>query len=127
MENKELLSIARKYYEKAYVPYSNFCVGAAVLMDDGSVHGGANVESASYGATVCAERTALVKAITESSSKKVLKVAVVGREDMLFPCGICRQFIAEFGTPEIIVERDGEPVVFSFDEILPNSFTKEDL
>ncbi|CAI9730860.1 cytidine deaminase-like [Octopus vulgaris] len=84
--------------EKAYCPYSNFRVGAALLTEDDSIITGCNVENCTYGGTICAERTAMVKAVSEG--KKSFKAIAVAsdKKDKIAPCGICRQFMAEFGT-----------------------------
>ncbi|AOR24367.1 cytidine deaminase [Clostridium taeniosporum] len=130
MENKELVKIALKYREKAYAPYSNFKVGAAVLFDSGKVYGGCNIENASFGATNCAERTAIFSGIAEGETK-INAIAVVGSlEENTYPCGICRQVISEFGGSEIkVILAKGEDdfIVTNMGEILPGAFTKEDL
>ncbi|MCM0648820.1 cytidine deaminase [Clostridium swellfunianum] len=130
MEYKDLISTALKFREQAYVPYSNFKVGAAVLTEDGSIYGGCNIENASYGATNCAERTAIFKAVSEGH--KVIKaVAVVGDvSTYTFPCGICRQVIAEFADtsiPIILIKNEKEYIVKTLEEVLPGAFTKQDL
>lgn len=130
MEIKELVKLAIGAREKAYVPYSKFKVGAAIEMEDGSVFTGCNIENASYGATNCAERTAIFKAVSEGHSI-MKKIAIVG--DMLAftaPCGICRQVIAEFAAEDIeivLIKNQDEYIVKTLEEILPGAFTKEDL
>lgn len=130
MEIKELVKLAIGAREKAYVPYSKFKVGAAIEMEDGSVFTGCNIENASYGATNCAERTAIFKAVSEGHSI-MKKIAIVG--DMLAftaPCGICRQVIAEFAAKDIeivLIKNQNEYIVKTLEEILPGAFTKEDL
>ncbi len=130
MEIKELVKLAIEAREKAYVPYSKFKVGAAIEMEDGSVFTGCNIENASYGATNCAERTAIFKAVSEGHSI-MKKIAIVG--DMLAftaPCGICRQVIAEFAAKDIeivLIKNQDEYIVKTLEEILPGAFTKEDL
>ena len=100
MTEKELWQTARDAAAHAYAPYSHFCVGAALLTADGEVYTGVNIENASYGATVCAERTALFHAVKEGKRKFVmLAVAATdadGRETGAPPCGICRQTLSEF-------------------------------
>lgn len=131
MKYKQLIEAAIKAREFAYAPYSNFKVGAAVLMEDDRIFTGCNIENASFGATNCAERTAIFKGVSEGL--KVIKaVAVTGDpEGYTFPCGICRQVIAEFaqdGEIEIIIVKNNEEyIVKTLDEILPGSFTKKDL
>lgn len=130
MDYKKLSKIAIDARENAYVPYSKFKVGAAVITEDGSIYTGCNIENASYGATNCAERTAIFKAVSEGH-KKIKAIAVVG--DMstnTYPCGICRQVIVEFATEDIqiiLVKNEEEYVVKTMEEILPGAFTKEDL
>ena len=129
MNAKELVAVARLAAENAYVPYSNFPVGAALECPDGQVFTGCNVENAAYGSTICAERTAVCKAVSEGY-RKFTKIAVWGKgDDYCFPCGACRQFISEFGLDiEIISARgDGEYVSLSMDEMLPHSFNSANL
>ncbi len=96
MENFKLLELAEQAKENAYVPYSKFKVGAALLTKSGKVYTGCNVEVASFGATNCAERTAIFKAISEGETE-FEKIAVASsNDDETFPCGICRQVIVEF-------------------------------
>ncbi|WWC66352.1 cytidine deaminase [Kwoniella pini CBS 10737] len=98
----ELIRASLKYKDRAYAPYSKFRVGAALLSADGQIFGGCNVENASYGAGICAERTAIVKAISEGQNEYL---AVVVSSDVpaptTSPCGICRQFLREFLSPNI--------------------------
>ena len=131
MINCDLL--VKKAYEgrtNAYTPYSNFKVGAAVLTEDDTIYTGCNIENASYGATNCAERTAIFKAISEGH-QKIKAIAIVGVEnDYTYPCGICRQVIVEFATKYIKIILGKSPteyIVKTMDEILPGAFTKEDL
>jgi len=124
MDNKELLRMAKKETEKAYAPYSGFKVGAALLCADGEVFGGCNIENSSYSATVCAERVAIFKAISEGK-KDFIKLAIVSSSnDTTYPCGICRQVMSEFmprGTV-VMYGKDG-PVEISVSELLPHAFT----
>lgn len=95
MDDRELYRMADKAKENAYTPFSHFQVGAALLAESGKVYTGVNVENSSYGATICAERTAFVKAISEGERQfKAIAVASSGGEAL--PCGICRQFMYEF-------------------------------
>ncbi len=129
MTNIELLEIAKNAREKAYVPYSHFQVGAALLTKSGKVYTGCNVENASYGATNCAERTAIFKAVSEGE-QQFDKIAIVSSSgEFTFPCGICRQVIAEFMKDgEIILGNDqGEIKTLQFKEVLPFAFTEADL
>lgn len=129
MTNKELIDFAKKGMQNAYTPYSNFKVGAAVLVDDGTVFTGCNIENASYGATICAERTAMVKAVSEGYTH-FKKIAIVSSGNFFtYPCGICRQFMTEFMKDGIVVLEDKEEGIkeFSLEELLPNGFTNDDL
>lgn len=130
MDYKELIKIALEYRERAYIPYSNFKVGAAVLFDSGNIYGGCNIENASFGATNCAERTAIFKGISEGE-KEIKAVAVVGDlNTYTYPCGICRQVIAEFGNMDIkviLAKNENDYIVKDLSEVLPGAFTKEDL
>ncbi len=116
---------ARKF---AYVPYSGFHVGAAVLTTDGKIFTGCNVENASYGASICAERTAIVKAVS-AGEPDISAIAITSdSEDLTFPCGICRQVIAEFGTRDIqliCANKNGEYKEYGMDDILPNAFNRD--
>ncbi|MBZ9636089.1 cytidine deaminase [Clostridium sp. FP1] len=130
MDYKKLAKIAIDARENAYAPYSKFKVGAAVVTEDDSIYTGCNIENASYGASNCAERTAIFKAVSEGH-KKIKDIAVVG--DMsthTYPCGICRQVIAEFATEDIniiMVKSEDDYIIKTMEEILPGAFTKEDL
>jgi cytidine deaminase len=127
---KLLLEKAYEGRKNAYAPYSKFKVGAAVLMENGKIYTGCNIENASYGATNCAERTAIFKAISEGN-RKICAIAIVGADDeYTYPCGICRQVIAEFAdenTEIILGKKSLEYVVKTLAEILPGAFTKEAL
>ena len=126
MDTRELLNKAKETMNNAYAPYSHFKVGAAILTEEGLVYTGCNVENASYGATICAERTAAVKAVSEGYIK-FSKVAIVSSEGTYtYPCGVCRQFLSEFMTKDsvIIVEDEKEGIKeIPFKELLPLSFS----
>ena len=129
MTDKELLSLAVDAAKKAYVPYSGFPVGAALECADGTVFTGCNVENAAYGSTICAERTAVVKAISEGH-RDFRRIAVWGNsDDYCWPCGSCRQVLAEFGYGmSVVVGRgDGEFVVKPLSSLLPCAFNTENL
>ena len=125
MKNSDLADLARNIAEKAYAPYSNFRVGAALITDSGHIYTGCNIENASYPATVCAEDVAVVKAISEGEkSIETIAVACIDAESdtAIFPCGISRQRLAEFDTKNVIVvDKDGYKE-YTFDEILPYNF-----
>lgn len=119
MENEVLISYAKKAMGNAYAPYSGFSVGAALLTTEGEIFTGCNVENASFGATICAERCAALKAISEGSTS-FEKIAIVSSSNNLtHPCGICRQFLSEF-------MEDGKVVLIDSDEII-HEYTLEAL
>ena len=121
---QELLDRAAGAATHSYSPYSKFPVGVALLSKDGRVFTGCNVENASYGATICAERTALVKAISEGCCEFEMLAVVCTKVKDAWPCGICRQFISEFGGGiEIVSEsQDGSVQVLRIADLLPNMF-----
>ena len=123
MDNVQLFRLAKETSEKAYSPYSNIKVGAALLCKDGQVYTGVNVENSSYGGTICAERTAFVKAISEGE-REFVKIAIAGSIKNLVPCGMCRQFRSEFGTDLDIVyeDKDGNIVETTLKVLFPNEF-----
>ena len=132
MEDKELLKLAEAARANAYAPYSNFLVGAALLTEDGKVYTGCNIENASYGATVCAERTAIFKAVSEGA-ECITAIAISGGEegsagDVCPPCGICRQVMAEFCRKDckIILGNAEHCKVYTLSELLPLSFALPD-
>ncbi len=122
--NEKLISLAKAAMKKAYSPYSEFKVGAAILTTSGNIYTGCNVENASYGATICAERTAAVKAVS-SGDTCFSKIAIVSSAgEYTYPCGICLQFLSEFMEKGIIVlddDKDGIKEI-GFDRIFPNAF-----
>ena len=123
MEPTELIDLARKARKRAYAPYSHYKVGAALLGKSGTVYTGCNVENASYSHTVCAERTAVLKAVSEGESE-FEAIAVVTRNGGS-PCGACRQVLSEF-SPELIIyiaDKDGEYRTTTLKQLLPDSFT----
>ena len=121
---KQLCELAVAMLERAYVPYSHFPVGAALLCKDGTVFTGCNIENAAYGATVCAERTAIFKAVSEGH-REFDTLVIAGRSDgFCVPCGTCRQVMMEFA-PELTViclNRRGESRKFALRELLPYGF-----
>lgn len=121
---KEMIEAARSAREKAYAPYSNFRVGAAVETENGELINGCNVESASYGITICAERTAICTAIARGN-KRIMRIAVVADTDELTPpCGICRQMIWEFGgdVEVIMANLAGKSETLQMRDLLPRAF-----
>jgi homotetrameric cytidine deaminase len=121
----ELRAAARVARERAYARYSNFAVGAAVETDDGRRFTGANVENASYGLTICAERTAVFAAVL-AGARRITGVAVTGPEGVTTPpCGACRQVLAEFGAPDVplsYARADGDWADTTLGELLPAAF-----
>jgi cytidine deaminase len=130
MDKKQLIEKAIEAREQAYVPYSKFQVGAALLMEDGTVFKGANIENASYGLTNCAERTALYKAYSEGN-RQVKAIAVVADTDRpVPPCGACRQVMVELIPPQApvyLTNLKGDIQEMTVSELLPGAFTAEDM
>lgn len=128
MKTEELLARAKEVRENAYAPYSRFTVGAAILTGDGSVFTGANVENASYGLAICAERSAAVAAVA-AGYRDFEAIAVAGNETTVTaPCGACRQFLNEFN-PQLSVAYttpDGATVT-TLDRLLPDAFGPKNL
>jgi cytidine deaminase len=125
----ELYEAAREAREQAYAPYSGFAVGAAVLSESGEIFVGCNVENASIGATVCAERTAIGSAVAGGERRFEALCVVTDLDAPAAPCGICRQFIAEFcdDLQILLANLDGERELVTLDEILPHRFGPTDL
>ena len=122
--DQELIDMATAVRENSYAPFSNFRVGAALETDDGDMIDGCNVESASYGLTVCAERVAIWKAISQGK-RKIKHIAVVAdTEELTPPCGVCRQIIWEFGgdIPVILANLKGKTEVVQMRDLLPRAF-----
>jgi cytidine deaminase len=128
MKKRELIRKALEAKKIAYVPYSNFHVGAALITEDDEIYTGCNIEIASYSPTLCAERTAIFKAVSEGHTK-IKSIAVVGDANPTFPCGVCRQVIREFGKDATIIIANSEDDYkeYTLEELLPNSFGPEDL
>ena len=123
VSNEQLYAEAQQASHHAYAPYSNFRVGAAVLTQSGTIFTGCNVENVSYGNTICAERVALVKAVSEGN-QAIEAIAIYTDTGDLSPCGICRQFIREFG-PNIRVIYQSSGVLISgvISKLLPDAFS----
>ena len=122
-EPSELLEAAVAARDRSYSPYSNFPVGAALIAPDGSIYTGANIENASYGLSMCAERVAVYHAHTQGA-REFLAVAVTGPDGILtMPCGACRQVLSEFGPRMQVIYRDGDRlIVTSLNVLLPGAF-----
>ena len=122
---KELMKLAKGAYKNSYSPYSGIKIGAAVKGGSGMIYTGVNVENSSYGATICAERSAITKAVTEGETK-ITAVAVTGNiDDYAYPCGICRQVISEFMEPEMEIAvsgNDREMKIYKLKDLLPDPF-----
>ena len=124
MTDQELVERAFTMLERSYVPYSHFPVGAALLCKDGTVFTGCNIENAAYGLTICAERTAIFKAISEGH-RDFKRIVIAGKsEDYCVPCGSCRQVMQEFAPQmEVIcLNGKGEAKHFALKELLPYGF-----
>ncbi len=126
---RELLDRAIAVKEKAYSPYSKVKVGAALITASGNIYTGVNVENASYGATNCAERTAVFKAVSEGETNFLAIAIASNLEEIISPCGICRQVLAEFMTADakIILGDDKQLKIYALKELLPLSFDKSSL
>ena len=127
MTREELKAAAVAMLDRAYCPYSHFAVGAALECADGTVFTGCNIENAAYSPGICAERTAVAKAVSEGHTDFV-RIAIAGRSaDFCVPCGVCRQVLREFapGIEVIYLNGKGEEKVFTLSELLPYSFGPE--
>ena len=122
-----VMDAARAASERAYAPYSNFLVGAAILTSKGAIHTGCNVENASYGLSICAERNAATTMASADPEDRQIELVAVFSPNAApcFPCGACRQFLREFNCKEVVVENGSGLRRYPFDEILPNSFGPE--
>ena len=130
MTDKELVELAFTMLERSYVPYSHFPVGAALECADGTVFTGCNVENAAYGSTICAERTALVKAVSEGHRDDFTRIAVVGNSaGPCWPCGSCRQMLYEFAPnlTVLVAQSDHSFVKLPLKDLLPHGFGPTDL
>lgn len=129
LDLETVMEVARAASSRAYAPYSGFHVGAAIVTSRGAIHAGSNVENASYGLSICAERNAATTmAYADPEDRHIELVAVYSpNTSPCFPCGACRQFLREFGCKEVVVEDGSGLRRYPFEEILPNSFGPEDL
>ncbi len=134
MTDKELLLTAIKEMEKSYSPYSSCKVGAALLCKNGKVYTGTNIENAAFSPTICAERVAIFKAVSEGE-REFSKIAVAGGKDgivdgIFAPCGVCRQVLREFCSDDfriILGENDEEYKVVTLKDLLPLSFSPDNV
>ena len=125
LSDKELVDLAFQMLERSYVPYSKFPVGAAIACADGAVFTGCNVGNAAYGSTICAARTALVKAGREGGRDGLERIAIVGNSaDYCWPCGACRQMLYEFNPnlTVLVARADRQFVSFPLHELMPHGF-----
>lgn len=125
MTDNELIDLAYEAEKMAYAPYSKFSVGAALLTAKGNVYTGCNVENSSLGATVCAERTAALKAVSEGDRKFTAIAVVSSSEEFTYPCGICRQFLSEFMQEDgriILHDMEKGIKVHTLGELIPEAF-----
>lgn len=123
-DDAALLAAAIEARKNAYAPYSKFKVGAAVRASDGVVYKGCNVENASYGLSCCAERNAVFTAVAGGSARLTTLCVAADTPRPVSPCGACRQVLAEFKIPRIILANlQGEAVLYTYEELLPDSFT----
>ena len=128
LEIQKLMDCAIKARKNAYSPYSHFAVGAALLCEDGTLYEGCNIENASYGLTNCAERTSIFKAVSEGHIKFKALAVVADTEGPCAPCGACRQVMAEFKIPLIIMGNlMGNIKIVTIEELLPFSFSEYDV
>lgn len=130
MNPTEAMKAAKSAHQKAYAPYSGFNVGAAILTSENDLYAGCNVENASYGLSICAERNAVAGMVLQGNEKPKIKLVAIASPGAApcFPCGACRQVLKEFGCEQVVVaDGDGGILTYSFEEILPNSFGPEDL
>lgn len=127
---EKLTEIAKEARENAYAPYSNFKVGACVLTEDGNIYKGCNIENASFGLTVCAERVAMFNAYSEGE-RKLKAIAVVADTDgPVSPCGACRQVMMELGGEDMVVilsNMKGDHAIMTVKDLLPGAFTSKDM
>ncbi|MCR2820431.1 cytidine deaminase [Lederbergia panacisoli] len=130
MNQEQLVQEAAKAKENAYVPYSHFPVGAALLTNDGKVYHGCNIENAAYSVVNCAERTAIFKAVSEGDKDFVMLAVIADTERPVPPCGACRQVIAELcpkNMKVVLANKKGDIKELTVEELLPFAFSPEDL
>ncbi len=128
MNDEKLIEIAKAYRENAYVPYSNFKVGAAVLAQSGKIYGGCNIENASFGLTNCAERTAIFKAVSEGERALCAIAIAAATCGPAAPCGACRQVMREFKIPRVLmINLRGDIKIVTLEELLPFSFSEDSM
>ncbi|OMP67643.1 cytidine deaminase [Domibacillus epiphyticus] len=130
MDQQRLIEEAKRARERAYVPYSKFKVGAALLSKDGRIFGGCNIENAAYSVVNCAERTAIFKAWSEGVTEYAAVAVVADTKRPVPPCGACRQVLSELCPPDmtvILTNLEGDVQTLTVAELLPGAFSPEDL
>lgn len=130
MDKKKYIEEANKMLSKAYIPYSKFPVGAALVTKEGKIYTGCNIENASYGLCNCAERTAIFKAVSEGERDFSYLVITGETDGPISPCGACRQVIAEFCDPKmrvLLTNVKGDKKEVTVEQLLPGAFTIDDL
>ncbi|AJG61302.1 TPA: cytidine deaminase [Bacillus cereus] len=130
MDKKKYIEEANKMLSKAYIPYSKFPVGAALVTKEGKIYTGCNIENASYGLCNCAERTAIFKAVSEGERDFSYLVITGETDGPISPCGACRQVIAEFCNPKmpvLLTNVKGDEKEVTVEQLLPGAFTNDDL
>ncbi len=130
--NIEIIQAVQEVINNSYSPYSKFKVGCAIMLENGEIITGTNVENASIGATICAERSAMVSLISQGYNTDEIKAIAISSktDDFISPCGICRQFIGEFvnrNIPMFLVNQNSDFLETNMETLLPNPFQKEDL
>ncbi len=125
MDYDILMKMAQEAMGYAYVKYSNFRVGAALLTKSGKVYTGCNIENSSYGATICAERVAFVKAVSEGEKEFEAIAVASDLRGFTYPCGICRQFMSEWGLDTKLITQNGDQIrIHTIGELLPEAFVE---
>ncbi len=126
---EKAIKTLKKVIRNSYSPYSKFKVASAVITDDGTIYTGVNIENSSYGLTICAERVAVFKAVSEGKTKIKTVIVYTPTEEHTFPCGACRQVISEFNPKAeiIVVNKKGEIKKHYLNDLLPHTFTGERL
>lgn len=130
MDKNKLMDLAKQARENAYVPYSKYGVGAALLTASGNIHTGFNIENAAYSLTNCAERTALFKAYSEGDKEFIAIAVIADAKRPVPPCGACRQVMAELCPPTmpvILTNLQGDVLETTVEQLLPGAFVAEDL
>lgn len=129
MTDQELIQAARSMLERSYAPFSHYAVGAALLGSDGVIYTGCNIESASYGATICAERAAIAQAFSQGCRSFVRGAVIANSDRYCTPCGICRQLLYEFsdGLTMLCCRQDGSYLALTAEELLPHGFRAENM